>query len=716
MTSSSDALINQVLDLFSRFSLEKLGNEWVTNIIESDFTEVEQIPAAFEETHSATNFGALFHAQLNALRQWVDVLPLPNPSDGKRKSTSIALNNTSMMSETTELEERDMLSKFWVDLAKISKIKNLLAFVFYYVHTGQRYDAREEDRDLGVQAASLYFLLLCVPGSNAFRVFHPVLYLKALDLFRLTTKLHVGVNSPRKGRGAGGGGPGPSRGQRTSADELPSSRAAGNEDDDEDGELMLLSPQEANRLTRMLNVLLSDFIRLMQRFSLKHSPESLDETISILVEVTRSETHNAHAVFLSRPGASTVTSLVYNSYVALQCICGQLHGNISKIVTLVLKHILCNILMVSRGSSDLSLRALGVIKDHSVIFVKYLLTQIKEPAYDGVYILVQHLCLKVPDKADFRQKTSQSIVQILRHLPIQLYTRLMKWFFKFSHNEKAGHRLFTLEIISKMLGEDERHTEDGQGRSAITTPTVEISAPAGIAEDHDVISASRAGPSAIEDTLDCSFNIMPVDHSVAVPTNRNILSHKFLLGIIFSRCRDSAATVRSKALALLAECTLSDNPTIGQAMKQIFSKKQPLLFTTPHIDNNEVNIESPIEDLQQQPQGGEGAATSTTPGGREHAGDEGENEDGAAEMKMPNAAMVMSLLRRRARDDKVTVRKSALQVMENLMKLDQEMVSKANLKVGALGNISHNIYTIHFISNIYLFSIKDLYSGEFTGT
>lgn len=637
---TSNPWINEVLNIFSKFSLDNLPYDWVTNVIDSDFTEVDDIPTEFEDVHCATNFNGLFKAQVNALRQWVDLLPLPKPGDDHPKSASFV----NSMNETVAAPEDVVVSKFWVDFAKIVKVKNLMSLLFYYVHKGQQYDSKQDGRDLGSQAASLYFLLLCIPGSNAFRVFHPVLFLKALDTLRLATKFNVaGVNSPRKGGGCKQAGRVGS--QRRNTDDALSSQGAEGDDEDEN-ELALLTPQEANQLVRLLNVLLGDFIRFAQRFSLKHSPESLDETICTLVEVTRCETHNAHSVFLGNHGSSTVTSLTYNSYVALQCISSNLHGNTRKIVTLILKHILYNILMISRVSSDLSVRALGVIRDHSVIFVKYLLTQLKESAYDGVYVLVQHLCLRVPDKADFRQKTSQSVVEILRHLPVHQYTRLMKWFFKFSHNEKAGHRLFTLEIISKMLCEEERQAEDGTIVAATSTQNISISS------GHEITAAHA------EMTMDNSFNIIPVDHAVIVPNNRNILSHKFLLGIIFSRCRDSAASVRSKALGLLAECTLSENPTIMQAMKQIFSKDQPVVFTTPHIHGNEVNIESPIEQLHE-------------------SSDEQEYD-------MPNAVMVMSLLRRRARDDKVTVRKSALQVMENLMKLDKEMISQANLKVRKL--------------------------------
>lgn len=528
-----------------------------------------------------------------------------------------------------------------------------MALVFHYCYVCQRYDARENDRDLGTRAASLYFLILSIPGSTAFRFFHPVLYLKALDILRLSTKLRVGLSSPKKIRG------GPARGSIQRGRSLSQDdHLKADIDDDDEAESVMLTPVEAQRLIRTLNILLNDFLRLTERFSLKRSSECLDESISILIEVSRSETHNAQAIFIGLHSPSTVTALAYNAYVAIQSFCNPIHGKIDKTVVLIMKHILHNILMTARGTSDLSPRSLGIIRDHSQIFVKYLLTQVREDAHEGVYILIQHLCIRVPDRAEFRQKTAQSVVEILRYLPVKVYIRLMKWFFKFAHNEKAGHRLFMLEVISKMLGEEERQVDGGSEKEQEKEQQQRLACTSIEEEDGEEEVSEEYGERGNEERENSFLNVS-VDHPVEVPLDRNILSHKFLLSIIFSRCRDNAASVRSKALALLAECTFSTNPTITLAMKQIFLRQRPTVFTTPHIPQNDINVESPL-DLEM--------------------GLEEEDE----ELHFPNANMVVAMLLRRAQDDKVTVRKSALQVLENLMRLDNEMLLEKNLEVGCI--------------------------------
>lgn len=198
-----------------------------------------------------------------------------------------------------------------------------------------------------------------------------------------------------------------------------------------------------------------------------------------------------------------------------------------------------------------------------------------------------------------------------------------------------------------MLGEVERSAEGSTESPQEAAPPRRLSS---IAEDQEHENSDDQQQEA-----ENSFCAVSVDHPVEIPHDRKLLSHKFLLSIIFSRCRDSAASVRSKALILLAECTLSSNRTIMMAMHQIFVTNKPRMFTTPHIANNNINLESPRQE---------------------------EDEEG---LDFPNASMVVAMLHRRAVDDKVTVRKSSLQVLENLMKLHNDMLSTQNLMVSSQG-------------------------------
>lgn len=73
----------------------------------------------------------------------------------------------------------------------IFRYKALIGLLFYFLDRGQKLNASAEDREFCLKATSLYFILLGVPGSGAFKIFHPVLYNKALDTFKLALKLHL---------------------------------------------------------------------------------------------------------------------------------------------------------------------------------------------------------------------------------------------------------------------------------------------------------------------------------------------------------------------------------------------------------------------------------------------------------------------------------------------------------------------------------------------
>ena len=52
----------------------------------------------------------------------------------------------------------------------------------------------------------------------------------------------------------------------------------------------------------------------------------------------------------------------------------------------------------------------------------------------------------------------------------------------------------------------------------------------------------------------------------------DLISHQFIFGVIFSRCRDCSATVRAKALQTLADVTASDNQAIEGVIKTMFEE------------------------------------------------------------------------------------------------------------------------------------------------
>ena len=53
----------------------------------------------------------------------------------------------------------------------------------------------------------------------------------------------------------------------------------------------------------------------------------------------------------------------------------------------------------------------------------------------------------------------------------------------------------------------------------------------------------------------------------------DLVSHRFIFGVIFSRCRDLAATVRAKALQTLVEITSGNHAALNLVLEAVLSKK-----------------------------------------------------------------------------------------------------------------------------------------------
>jgi condensin-2 complex subunit D3 len=52
-------------------------------------------------------------------------------------------------------------------------------------------------------------------------------------------------------------------------------------------------------------------------------------------------------------------------------------------------------------------------REHAMAFVRYLLKEVGEGCLASVKILLQHVCMKVPDKAEYRNKAAQVQMRFL---------------------------------------------------------------------------------------------------------------------------------------------------------------------------------------------------------------------------------------------------------------------------------------------------------------
>lgn len=72
-----------------------------------------------------------------------------------------------------------------------------------------------------------------------------------------------------------------------------------------------------------------------------------------------------------------------------------------------------------------------------------LISQDNESIEDSVYIFIQHICIKVHDKAEFRQKVTPPVVRIIEKLSNTTFVRILSWLEKYCRNQKVNNTLLS---------------------------------------------------------------------------------------------------------------------------------------------------------------------------------------------------------------------------------------------------------------------------------
>ncbi|XP_074890961.1 condensin-2 complex subunit D3 isoform X4 [Buteo buteo] len=280
------------------------------------------------------------------------------------------------------------------------------------------------------------------------------------------------------------------------------------EEEEEDCENVYFTTEDLLKVRNSIFLLLKNFLRLLPKFSLKEKPQCVQNCLQIFVEMTNFEAAAAHEFEFSP--AMNVNEAKYIpelAYHGLRLLCSPLHGPEDKILRCVFQRILNVILMLESGAG--SRRAVLAItsavisaRNQAIKFISSVADELKEVIFPVIRILLQHICTKVPDKADYRTYAAQAVVNLLNKLPCIEFADFMAWLYKYSRNTKVVYRVFALDVALALLDVPERN-------------------------------------------LDSSLSL---DH-------QKFLKHKFLVQVmVFGRCSDKAPVVRSKALSSFAHC------------------------------------------------------------------------------------------------------------------------------------------------------------------
>ncbi|XP_059723175.1 condensin-2 complex subunit D3 isoform X2 [Haemorhous mexicanus] len=571
----------RLLSALGGWRLPELAGVWVDTVWDLDFTETEPLDPWIAEEITADGIDT-FTRLYSALA--------PFAAGGQESRENV-----------------------WTLFAESSlSHQALVAVLHHFVHVGQHKRANTQQRVFALHSAGLYLLLLEIPGSIASQVFHQVMFDKCLHTLtkcwpqemkkRKKAQSQRSQPNARRNRKKGK----PCRNDSSSMEEMLE------EEKEEDDENVYFSTEDLLQVRNAIFLLLKNFLRLLPKFSLAEKPQCMQNCMQVFVEMTSFEPVLHEFEFSAAMDVNKAKYIPELAYYGLHLLCSPLHGTEDKTLRCVFQRLLSVILMVesSRGSRREPLPITSAVtsaRSQAVKFISSLVDELKEAVYPVLRILLQHICTKVPDKADYRTYAAQALVALLDKLPCAEFAEFIAWLYKYSLS-KVSYRVFALDVALALLELPER----------------------------------SPGSSLSQE-------------------QQSLLKHKFLVQVmVFGRCSDKAPVVRSKALSSLAHCLEMEAAAALESIQDLLQSSSVRTVLEANANTASVTvsaegIESFFSTVSNHPV--KTLATLRTIELTDSSGTAG-----------PDGKEVMAMLRVRAGDEKTNVRKSALQVFVSLLK------------------------------------------------
>ncbi|XP_033321757.2 condensin-2 complex subunit D3 [Megalopta genalis] len=460
------------LKIFDEFKFSDLNEDWIQSVWDTEFMIYNEPPDEYLMFIESEDMRLLLHETCTIVKDWL--------TTGKDQ------NNPERCSEIS-----------WNTLIIMDiKVRALLAILGYIMKSGQGKEADDDSRQSCLYATNLYFILLAIPGSSAFNVFHPNLYQRAIE----TIKINSGQLQPLVKK----------RSKAVNLDDF-------NITDEMRNDNIALSPNEKETLTKNLNVIVCSLITMIKTFWFKDHVQSLDDTVSGLLEVTKVENDCTDPSCYNRQNGTVEVLLIKNSYAALQELCDSKHGPVKVTITIIAKYILPRLLC---SPMDLQSKFIMNVRECTINFLKVLLNEHDKEATVAIITLIQHLMLNCPDRLEARQKQAGVLIKLFGICKQNIIIEAFRNVILLTHHNKIPLRIFAQEIIGKLL---------------------------------------------IESFLvDCSMTV-----SLKAKVKR------VFVAVVLSRCMDCSSMVRGKAMAIIAEFTEFSHETDKEIFKIIFENSEP---------------------------------------------------------------------------------------------------------------------------------------------
>ena len=311
----------QISSEISLLCLDKIGLEWTNLVISNDFLHFEDLPISYEEILEECNIIARMKNMQKICFKWLEENKKLNPAS---ECLATTLENSELGDgPLNSVQATNNGSSFWSFLLQEEKLdlQPLIALIGFLIDKGSVLSSCPEDQEKCFAAANLYLVLVCVPGSMAFRVYHQMLYLKTLQLNQLFTqanKNRQNVVGSKKNQSS----------KNMSINEF---------DGEEEGHH--LSDKEIAAIEKKMDIFLDCLSLVAQKLSFKRYPGILKETIESMLPL----------ISLAA-GSVSVKALE-----TIQCFCNPLHGDADQTVHYVFLHNL-SYLALDPNEKDLNVK------------------------------------------------------------------------------------------------------------------------------------------------------------------------------------------------------------------------------------------------------------------------------------------------------------------------------------------------------------------------
>jgi len=416
--------------------------------------------------------------------------------------------------------------------------------------------------EASAEGARLYATLIGLEGSQSYNLFQPLVFqalLKFLKSWKLaqvqqnSKELDIAKKSKRKGQAPKSATAKRSRGKKVVVDEDDEpleiedeaselSQPAESQNNDNASNSSLLQVSEKT-IYQILKCVLS---------ALRSNPlsqsECKDQSLEAISELTR--------YYGSGNSKSSEEDVTTSAYDILFELIKPAHGSSESALTLVLKNILQNILMTHGGLlvSGAVPKHMQNIQKQGIQFVVRCI-EAKEPAYlESVHALIQHICVMVPEKAEYRGHAVDAALNIYTHFTENDRVRFSQFLQRYARNAKSNLRLFATELAYAILVDDQSDNMEVEGTQNVYLQLVDLL----VQRSSDKIATVRAKAivnisgllhRATEDeNLKSKISGLFPKSTPNTPPMGSPKAHSGLLQLLRRRVSDDKCSVRKSAL------------------------------------------------------------------------------------------------------------------------------------------------------------------------